>query len=153
MIEYLEALFHNPVLMTAVAGWFVAQVIKAILYGLLNHTFKLERLFGSGGMPSSHAATVLAMVVAASTEYGPGSFQFAICAVLAIIVIHDAQGVRLETGKQAEVLNKLMRESDLRDLFRDEKYLKELVGHTPFQVLVGGVLGLITGVVMSTYVF
>ena len=88
MQEYLYNLFHNPILMTAITGWFVAQVLKAAIYAGLNHTFRFERLFGSGGMPSSHASTMLSMVVAASIEYGPGSFQFAICALLALSLIH-----------------------------------------------------------------
>ena len=71
---------------------------------------------------------------------------------MAIIVIHDARGVRLETGKQAEILNRLMHYGDLKELFEDEEYLKELVGHTPFQVLVGAILGAVTGLLMSLYV-
>lgn len=153
MINFIEAIFHNAVLMTAITGWFVAQSLKALLYTLLNHEFKFERLFGSGGMPSSHAATMLAAVVASVSEYGPGSFQFAISVLLALIVIHDARGVRLEAGRQAEILNKLMRHGDLKELFQDEAYLKELVGHTPFQVVIGSFIGLVIGLIMCAYVF
>ncbi len=153
MLQEFELLLHNGVLMTALAGWSVAQVLKAILYALLNHEFKVERLFGSGGMPSSHAATVLALVVAAWAEYGPDSFAFAISVLFAAIVIHDARGVRLETGRQAEILNRLMQYGALKELFKDENYLKELVGHTPFQVVVGATLGAITGICMYSFVF
>lgn len=153
MLQSIDALLHNAVLMCAISGWFVAQVCKALLFALMNRRFQLERLVGSGGMPSSHAATVLAMVVAAGVEFGLDSFPFAICALVAIIVIHDARGVRLETGKQAQVLNRLMHYGDLKELFEDEAYLKELVGHTPFQVLVGAILGAITGLVLSLSVF
>ena len=153
MADFMLALSRNAVLTTAVTGWFIAQFIKAVLYALLNHTFKLERLMGSGGMPSSHASTVMAAVVASLLKFGPQSFEFAICALLALIVLHDARGVRLEAGKQAEILNKLMRHGDLKELFQDEAYLKELVGHTPFQVLVGSIIGIITGALMCSYVF
>ena len=153
MIEFMVGLSRNAVLMTAVAGWFVAQVLKALLYAFLNHEFKFERLFGSGGMPSSHAATMLAAVVAATMEHGPQSFEFAITVLLALIVLHDARGVRLETGRQAEVLNKLMRHGDLKELFQDEDYLKELVGHTLIQVIIGSLIGIVTGVFMCSYAF
>lgn len=153
MIEFIVGLSRNAVLMTAVAGWFVAQVLKALLYTLLNREFKFERLFGSGGMPSSHASTMLAAVVAATMQHGPQSFEFAITVLLALIVLHDARGVRLETGRQAEVLNKLMRHGDLKELFQDEDYLKELVGHTLIQVIIGSLIGIVTGVFMCSYAF
>ena len=153
MIEFMVGLSRNVVLMTAVAGWFVAQVLKALLYTLLNREFKFERLFGSGGMPSSHASTMLAAVMAATMEHGPQSFEFAITVLLALIVLHDARGVRLETGRQAEVLNKLMRHGDLKELFQDEDYLKELVGHTLIQVIIGSLIGIVTGVFMCSYAF
>ncbi len=151
MIEFMVGLSRNAVLMTA--GWFVAQVLKALLYTLLNREFKFERLFGSGGMPSSHASTMLAAVMAATMEHGPQSFEFAITVLLALIVLHDARGVRLETGRQAEVLNKLMRHGDLKELFQDEDYLKELVGHTLIQVIIGSLIGIVTGVFMCSYAF
>lgn len=153
MREILIALSHNTVLMTASVGWFIAQFLKALLYAHLNRQFKFERLVGSGGMPSSHASTMMAAVMAAGWHYGLGSFPFAITALLALIVLHDARGVRLETGKQAEVLNKLMRHADLKELFQDEAYLKELVGHTPLQVAVGAVIGAVTGILMCLWVY
>ena len=153
MADFIIDISNNVVLITAIGGWFVAQLIKAILYAFLNHEFKLERLVGSGGMPSSHASTMMAAVVASWVNFGPKSFEFGICAILAIIVLHDASGVRLETGKQAEVLNKLIRHGDLNELFSDETYLKELVGHTPFQVLVGSVIGTIIGILMCNLAF
>lgn len=153
MHEILIALSHNAVLMTAFVGWFIAQFLKALLYAYLNRQFKFERLVGSGGMPSSHASTMMAAVIAGGWHYGLQSFQFAITVLLALIVLHDARGVRLETGKQAEVLNKLMRHADLKELFQDEAYLKELVGHTPFQVAVGAVIGAVTGILMCLWVY
>ena len=89
-----------------------------------NRKFVAERLVGSGGMPSSHSATVCALATAAGMEYGGGSFPFAMAAIFAIVVMYDAMGVRRETGIQAKVL-------------------KEFVGHTPLQVLMGALLGIL----------
>lgn len=128
-------------------GWLTAQVLKVIIYAIINREFKLERVVGSGGMPSSHSATVCALVTATILQYGTSSFEFAIAGVFAIIVMYDARGVRLETGKQAEAINQLF------ELLTDQKVepvvkLKELVGHTPLQVLVGGILGVIVALLM-----
>ena len=156
---FLNELLANRVLLAGIAGWATAQVIKAILYTILNREFSIERLFGDGGMPSGHSATVSAMAVMSLLHYGPGSFEFAISAMLAIIVMHDAMGVRLETGKQAEVINELTGlleeiindfnneetlEKKFQKVFSEEK-LKEYVGHTPVQVIAGSFLGMLIG--------
>ncbi|WP_066717113.1 divergent PAP2 family protein [Clostridium sp. Marseille-P299] len=146
-MELLEGLINNKIFMSAVMGWLTAQVLKVIIYAIINREFKLERFVGSGGMPSSHSATVCALVTATILQYGTSSFEFAIAGVFAIIVMYDARGVRLETGKQAEAINQLF------ELLTDQKVepvvkLKELVGHTPLQVLVGGILGVIVALLM-----
>ena len=102
-------------------------------------------------MPSSHAATVCALSVSALLHYGVGSPVFALCVIQTAIVLHDARGVRLETGKQAKMINSITRfieKSYHADVFPEEE-LKELVGHTPLQVLVGAILGLIIGLIMG----
>ena len=106
-MNILNELLANKILIAGITGWASAQVIKAILYTILNKEFRLERLFGDGGMPSGHSATVSAMAMMSLLHYGIGSFEFAISTMIAIIVMHDAMGVRLETGKQAEVINEL----------------------------------------------
>ena len=137
-MEFITGLLHNTVLVAAVMGWFIAQLLKTIIHLILTKKLVMERMVGSGGMPSSHAATGL--------EYGADSFAFAIAIILAIIVMHDARGVRWETGVQARILNEMM------DVFRSmgtkmtaEEKLKEFVGHTPLQVIVGAVLGILIG--------
>ena len=152
----------NKILIAGITGWASAQVIKAILYTILNKEFRLERLFGDGGMPSGHSATVSAMAMMSLLHYGIGSFEFAISTMIAIIVMHDAMGVRLETGKQAEVINELTAlfeeiandfnnedswEKKFQKVFSEDK-LKEYVGHTPIQVIAGCLLGLIVGWVL-----
>ena len=146
---FMSGLWQNRVLMSAATGWAAAQVLKTIIHALLEDDWKLERLVGSGGMPSSHAATVCALVTAAAYNYGPNSFEFTISFLLAIIVLHDARGVRLETGKQAEILNEIVKYLRMEEghTTLPEKELKELIGHTPVQVGAGMVIGFIVGIV------
>ena len=150
MGDFFWGLVTNRVLLAAVAGWFLAQGAKVLLILILERRFDAERFFGSGGMPSSHSATVCALASSSAALYGSGSFQFAVTAVVAFIVMYDACNVRLETGKQAVAIK------ELQELFRRmgeslpaEEKLKELVGHTVSQVLVGGLLGVLVGVLVA----
>lgn len=148
-MEFLSELYHNKVFMAAVTGWFVAQILKTIIHMWFNRRFVAERLVGSGGMPSSHSSTVCALVTATGIEYGGGSFQFAIAAIFAIIVMYDAMGVRRETGIQAKVLNEMMELfTKMGKEMTAEDRLKEFVGHTPLQVLMGAILGVGIAVLM-----
>ena len=147
MGEVLRGLWENRVLMAAVAGWTVAQVLKTILVLIIDRELRLERLVGSGGMPSSHSATICALSSACAMVYGIRSGEFAIASIVAFIVMYDACNVRLETGKQAIAIK------ELQELFRmmgkdlsAEERLKELVGHTLPQVLVGALLGILIGI-------
>lgn len=148
-MNYFQELFSNPLFVAAIAGWAAAQIIKTIVNLILTRSFNPERLIGSGGMPSSHSAFVCALAAAAGIHCGLASPEFAITFVLAFIVMYDAMGVRRETGKQAELLNEIM------DVFKNyegfptaEDKLKELVGHTPLQVLAGAILGIIIAFVL-----
>ena len=145
-MAFLQGLIHNPVLVAGVMGWFVAQIAKTIIHLLLTKKLVWERMVGSGGMPSSHSATVCALATAAGIQYGSESFAFAISVILAIVVMHDAMGVRRETGIQARVLNEMMtlfREMGTKMSVGDK--LKEFVGHTPLQVWIGALLGIVVG--------
>ena len=137
-------LINNKLLMTAILCWLVAQAAKTVLYSVMNRKFDVRRLWGSGGMPSSHAATVCSLATGTLLEYGAGTFAFAFAAIFAIVVLYDARGVRLETGKQAEVLNSIIDGlENEHKLIIPKLELKELVGHTPFQVFIGSLLGII----------
>lgn len=146
------ALSWNFVLVTALCASLLAQLIKVLLNLFIFHRFIAERMWGAGGMPSSHSATVCAMVVATGRYCGISSSQFAIAAVLSIIVMYDAMGVRYETGEQAKLLNRMF--SEWMDLgaasfpFLGGRKLKEMVGHTPIEVLTGAVLGIALGFAM-----
>ncbi len=134
-------------LVSAILGWLIAQILKMFTGLLTDRKFSLRLLFSNGGMPSSHSATVLALCTSAAISYGFGSAAFAITAILAVIVMNDASGVRYETGEQAKIINRIAKE-----LFsgKGEEFntgLKELVGHTPFQVLMGALLGIVIAVV------
>ena len=143
----------NQILISAVLGWTVAQFLKTVIDMVINKSFNPERIFGSGGMPSSHSATVCALTTASGMKYGVGSFEFAISLILAIIVMYDAMGVRRETGIQAQVLNEMLKVFE--DMGRSEisahDKLKEFVGHTPLQVLMGALLGILCGVVIYSF--
>ena len=147
----LRDLLNNHLLINAMAAWATAQILKTIIYAATNKTLDWERLFGDGGMPSGHSATVTALAVTAGLEYGLGSPYFALAATLAVIVMHDAMGVRRETGIQAMVLNDIIKVLD--DMGSDmppQDKLKEFVGHTPFQVLVGGILGILLAILICS---
>ena len=143
-------LLGNQVLISAVLGWTVAQFLKTVIDMVLNRSFNPERIFGSGGMPSSHSATVCALTTASGMKYGAGRFEFAVIFVLAMIVMYDAMGVRRETGKQAKLMNRVFFENilNLDGVFLQEK-LKEYVGHTPLQVVAGAILGILIAVLIG----
>ena len=109
--------------------------------------FHIKHMFANGGMPSSHSSTVLALTTASAVQYGAGSAVFAISAILSIIVMNDAFGVRYETGEQAKILNRITKELFSGKSEDINTGLKELVGHTPFQVLVGAIVGIITALI------
>ena len=109
-MTWLAELVTNPFLITSVSSWFVAQLIKVIINAIITKQLIWERLIGDGGMPSGHSATVSSLAMFSALRCGCGSFEFAVCAILAIIVCHDATGVRQETGKQSVVLNELVQE-------------------------------------------
>ena len=152
--EWVLALITNKFILTGAAAWLIAQVVKTIIHAIINKRIVLERLIGDGGMPSAHSATVSALAAYTALAEGPGTFRFAVTLFLAIIVCHDAMGVRLETGKQAKILNELTSLYETltkKDL--PEVKLKEFVGHTPIQVIAGILTGCAVAAVMHFVVF
>ncbi len=149
-ISYL--LSWNFILTTALCGWFVAQVMKTIINCVLMRKLDIHRMWGDGGMPSAHSATVCSMVVATARVAGTASPMFAIASVVAIITMHDAIGVRRETGEQAKILNQMitywMDMGAKNAPILGDKKLKEMVGHTPIEVISGAVVGIIIGYLM-----
>ena len=153
-MNWLWELLKNPLLLTAVSSWLIAQVVKTIIHAIINKKIVFERLIGDGGMPSAHSATVSSLAAFAALQEGPGSFHFAAALFLAIIVCHDAMGVRLETGKQAKMLNEMVTAFETltkKDL--PEVKLKEFVGHTPIQVIAGILTGCVVAVFTHFVIF
>ena len=151
MKEWFELILSNKILITGLVAWCVSQVLKTLIVLIVHKEFRIERLFGDGGIPSSHSSTVTAVMVMTGIVEGWNSPLFAVAFFLAVIVMHDAMGVRLETGKQAKVINDLTDFIEAmvgQDLTPEDK-LKELVGHTPLQVFSGFVLGLIIALLMA----
>lgn len=137
----------NPLLFIALSSWAAAQLLKVIVNGVMTKKLDWSRLFGDGGMPSGHSATVSSLAAASALIYGTASFEFALSTIFAIVVCHDAMGVRLETGRQAVVINELLR--SFRSEGRlPEVTLKELVGHTPLRVLAGVLLGILNACII-----
>lgn len=151
-MTFWDKVLGNEVLVSAVIGWTVAQMLKTLIDFAMNKNFTAERLVGSGGMPSSHSATVCGLTTSAGVVYGVDSFEFTICFVLASVVMYDAIGVRQETGKQAKLLNMILDQNIFKlDNEHIQKNLKELVGHTPLQVFAGALLGIILALVVHGY--
>ena len=149
---FMALLRWNFVLVTALSASLVAQLAKVVINLILVRKFIPERIWGAGGMPSAHSATVCALTVATGRYCGIHDTMFAIALVFAIVVMYDAKGVRWETGKQAQVLNQMLEEwmdqgAQLWPILGDKK-LKEMVSHTPIQVLTGAALGVALGFVM-----
>jgi acid phosphatase family membrane protein YuiD len=153
-MQQIKEFFGNYMLMSAICGWLGAQIIKVFTGMFKERSFNIATLlFSTGGMPSSHAAAVVALATAAGLSQGFGSPIFAVCGVLSVIVMIDASGVRYETGRQAKILNKLIVE-----LFSPENTpkefntkLKELVGHTPIQVAMGAVFGVLAAIILAIF--
>jgi acid phosphatase family membrane protein YuiD len=131
-------------LLKPLLAWLMAQVIKIIIEAFRNKKVDFKRIAGAGGMPSSHAALTVALTSALWKDFGPNNPLVAVTAVFTLIVLYDAAGVRRAAGKQAAVLNLIIEELTLHKQL-SEKRLKELLGHTPLQVLAGILLGILVG--------
>jgi uncharacterized protein len=140
-------IFYNAILVSAVTAWLFAQLLKVAVSVFVAGKFNFQLIFSSGGFPSSHSATVSALALGIGKYYGWNSPIFAVSAVYGMVVLYDAAGVRRAAGKQAEVLNQLVeRFSQGSDLAQDR--LKELIGHTPFEVFGGVIVGIIVGLLI-----
>ena len=153
-MNWLFDLITNPFLLVGLSSWFYAQLLKTILFWIINKKLDWGRMFGDGGMPSGHSATVTSVAVLTGLACGAGSVEFALSFILAIIVCHDATGVRRETEKQAFIITELVKAfEELAEDKLPEVKLKKFVGHTPVQVTAGIILGIINAVIMYFVMF
>ncbi|MBM7561563.1 divergent PAP2 family protein [Fusibacter tunisiensis] len=138
----INALLDNKVLIAAFIAWFIAQFLKVLITFVIEKEFRFERLHGSGGMPSSHTSTIVAASTAIGLLEGWETPFYGLSLIMAFIVMYDASGVRRSVGKQAKIINDI-----IKDIYKhkhlEEEHLKELVGHKPTEVAVGAILGII----------
>ena len=146
MLEKLSGIFDNLPLWSAILAWALAQLIKIIIEFCKTRRVNLSLIMGSGGMPSSHTSFVTALTVTVGLQQGFDTSLFAISAVLSLIVMYDASGVRRAAGKQAEVINMIVENIENTGIKLDKK-LKELLGHSPIEVAVGAVLGTLVAII------
>ncbi|KAL6775828.1 CGL68 [Auxenochlorella protothecoides x Auxenochlorella symbiontica] len=142
----LMGVFFNGAFVAAFLGFFFAQAAKMFTHYYSERKWELERLWGSGGMPSSHTSCVMGLTSAVGVLQGTSSSYFAMCVVFSLVVMYDATGVRLHAGKQASVLNMIIMELPPdHPVASNVEQLKDQLGHTPLQVAVGAVVGVVTG--------
>jgi len=132
-------LIGNKVLIISACTWAITQVLKVLVILVQERRLAWNYFVTSGGMPSSHSATVCALCTSIAMTEGTGSVYFSIATVLAIIVMYDAAGIRQSVGQQSVLINRIVK-SHKYDVERD---LRELIGHTPIQVIVGAILGVL----------
>lgn len=142
-------LWLNKILFAPLSAFFIAQVAKGVLASIKSKKCDMGRFVEAGGMPSSHSAMVTALATAAGLRYGWSSSLFTITVIFAVIVMYDAMGVRRAAGTHAKILNQMLEEMGRQEGQQNVKALKELIGHTPAEVAVGAILG----VVMASVVF
>ena len=141
MRQIIAQLVSNKIFMTALSAWIIAQTIKVSIGVIRQKKFDFRWLVGTGGMPSSHAAGASCLAWSIGLEYGFNSVLFALAASFAIVVMFDAQGVRRATGRQARILNKITEDIYWQGKIEDTR-LRELIGHTPIEVIAGFLLGI-----------
>lgn len=146
-MQIFDEIVHNKCIYLPFLLWFVIQTFKVLTELIVNKRLDVKRIIGAGGMPSSHSAVVCSLATCVGKEYGFDSGTFAIAMVMAFIVMYDAAGVRRAAGKQARILNKILETPGLTTLEVQEK-LVEVLGHTPIQVFVGAILGIVVGAIV-----
>lgn len=144
MMQILSQIAHNKCVYVPFILWFLIQDFKVLTELIVNKRLDVKRIVGAGGMPSSHSAVVCSLATCVGKKYGFDSGIFAIAMVMAFVVMYDAAGVRRAAGKQARILNKILETPRLTTLQVQEK-LVEVLGHTPIQVFVGAILGVVIG--------
>lgn len=149
-VKILNELLSNYVLNVAILSWFSAQVLKTLFHFIKTKTFRAERLFGAGGMPSAHSASVCGMTIAVARSVGFGSPIFAVSFLFAAVVMYDAMGVRRAAGEHARAINMIVRKSNGTISYTPKKKgeLKEFLGHTPLEVMAGALLGILIAILI-----
>ena len=146
-MSLLIALFSNIPLVAGGLAFLISQTAKVIIYYFKDKEFNIMHFFESAGMPSTHSAMSCSMSLMIGMSEGFNSPLFAIALIFTIIVLYDAMGVRFAAGQQAVVLNKIIEDIYSEKVSEKEK-MKELIGHTPFEVFIGGTIGIMVAILM-----
>jgi acid phosphatase family membrane protein YuiD len=145
--DFFKEIAHNRILWTSLLALLVANILKGIFYFVKEKKINFKRFFGTGGMPSTHSTLVAALTTAVGIQTGWNSVATAIAIIFALIVMYDSAGVRRAAGRQAATLNKIIDELFEEGEFHQER-LKELLGHTPVEVIVGATLGIMMALIL-----
>jgi acid phosphatase family membrane protein YuiD len=145
-LTVITEITQNRILWNSILAWFLAQILKVFLTLILDKRWDFTRFVGSGGMPSSHSAIMTCMATSIGMQEGFSSSIFALSVATTLVVMYDAAGVRRAAGKQAAVLNEIVKELQTQHTITEGK-LKELLGHTPIEVIAGAVLGVLVAVI------
>ncbi len=145
----MNEILHNKILLTTVFAWATAQTIKVFLGVIRERRFNFKWFIGTGGMPSSHAAGATALATSCGLYAGFQSIEFALAAVFALVTMFDAQGVRRSAGQQAKILNQILDDMYWKQKLEADR-LFELIGHSPLEVILGGMLGIFLGIIFYT---
>ena len=143
-MEYLINFIQNKYIYIPLLSWFGIQTFKLVYDLVTTKKFNFKRILGAGGMPSSHSAVVMSLTTLIGKNYGLDSAIFAVSLIFSFVVMYDAAGVRRAAGKQASILNKIVETPGLSGVEVSER-LAEALGHTPLQVFVGPIIGIIMG--------
>lgn len=149
---FLQDFLDNRIFFIVLVAWLLSCVIKGIIECFKNKKINWGRFFGPGGMPSSHSTIVCSLAVCVGIYEGFDSAIFVVCCALALIVMYDASGIRRAAGEQAKIINMIVDAWEERDPVLKEKKLKELLGHTPVEVLGGAVLGILFAICASAII-
>lgn len=147
MGDFFVAIGQNKIFIITISTWLIAQLMKVVIGFVNEKRFNFKWFVGTGGMPSSHCAGVAALATCTGMQLGYDSGIFAVALIFAIITTFDAQGVRRSTGKQAEIMNKMFVDLYFKKPIKEDR-LMELIGHTPIQVFVGLILGIVCAYVL-----
>lgn len=145
-MDFFVEIGQNKMFLTVALAWLLAQTIKVLIGIVREKRFNFKWFVGTGGMPSSHAATVSALATSVGLRFGFSSPFFAIIFFFAFIIMFDAQGVRRQSGRQAEILNKITEDIYLNRGLKQERLI-ELLGHTPIQVFIGAAIGITVAII------
>jgi len=148
-MSVIKEIFSNTIFISAIVGWSLAQFIKIFLGVVREKKFNFKWLIETGGLPSAHASGMCALATSVGLEEGFSSPIFAISLVLALITMFDAQTVRRSVGEQAEILNKMLDDLYWKRKIGEDK-IKEFWGHTPLEVLIGAIMGVLIGLIVSS---